>query len=108
MSQRRLPRRPGLWSVWLFCAAVLTVWLANTMQTSDDKTLFLPGATTGGHHQIEIACDACHVGSFTDRDSMQSACESCHLEQLKVAKDDHPRSKFTDPRNADRIARLGG
>ncbi|NND68446.1 MAG: NrfA- nitrite reduction protein, partial [Halioglobus sp.] len=38
-----------------------------------------------------------------DHDAVQAACEGCHADALKAAKDDHPKSKFTDPRNADRI-----
>jgi hypothetical protein len=37
---------------------------------------------------------------------MQSACEGCHAEALDAARDSHPESKFTDPRNADRVALL--
>lgn len=76
-----------------------------TSETAD-RSAFLPGETTGGHHQIELACSACHTEEYADRDSLQDACESCHAEALKLAKDDHPKSKFTDPRNADRLAVL--
>ena len=31
---------------------------------------------------------------------------NCHAEELKIADDSHPKSKFTDPRNADRVASL--
>ncbi len=74
--------------------------------TGDDKSIFLPGQTSDGHHQIELACPACHGESFTDAETMQKACERCHAAALEVAKDDHPKSKFTDPRNADRTAIL--
>ncbi|MFT4584908.1 MAG: hypothetical protein ACI915_000116 [Gammaproteobacteria bacterium] len=80
--------------------------MAEKIRSSDDRSLFLPGETSIGHHQIELACNACHTKSFTDKDGMQLACESCHLEQLKVAKDDHPKTKFTDPRNVERVALL--
>lgn len=71
-----------------------------------DRTVFLPGATTDGHYQIELDCDACHTRSFGDRSSMQEACAACHGEELERVDDSHPRSKFTDPRNADRVAVL--
>lgn len=34
---------------------------------------------------------------------LQDACINCHGAELKQANDSHPRSKFTDPRNADRV-----
>jgi hypothetical protein len=67
------------------------------------KTMFLPGATTDGHYQIEIACETCHTpfqGVSND------ACLGCHGEELAAVDDSHPRSKFTDPRNADLLTRL--
>lgn len=66
----------------------------------------MPGEMTGGHHQIGIACDACHGESFSDKDAMQKTCESCHGDQRKKPFDSHPRSKFTDPRNADRLENI--
>ncbi len=68
--------------------------------------MFMPGAMTGGHHQIGVACEACHTDSFTDKEDMQKACESCHGEQRKKPFDSHPRAKFTDPRNADRLENI--
>lgn len=91
-------------------ATITMIFFAYRYQqmTSDtlDRTTFLPGQTTAGHHQIELACSACHTEEYGNRETMQEACESCHAEALELAKDDHPRSKFTDPRNADRIAVL--
>lgn len=81
-------------------------WMGAKIRVDEDKSLFLPGETTYGHHQIELACDSCHTEEFASKDAMQEACESCHLDQLKAAKDDHPKTKFTDPRNADRVALL--
>ena len=37
---------------------------------------------------------------------MQKACVSCHGAALKLANNSHPAKKFTDPRNADRLAKL--
>ncbi len=71
-----------------------------------DRTLFLPGSTTDGHYQIELACESCHVEAFADRSQMQGACVECHGGELARVDDSHPRSKFTDPRNADRVAVL--
>lgn len=97
-----------LWILWLLLTVALGGWLLYTLLQGEeaDKTMFLPGTTTPGHYQIEQVCSACHGESFSDRDVMQEKCEGCHADALKDAKDDHPKSKFTDPRNADRIAVL--
>lgn len=71
-----------------------------------DKRLYLQGAMTSGHHQIELVCDACHTEPFGGAEVLQAACMNCHGEELKAANDAHPRSKFTDPRNAQRVALL--
>ena len=71
-----------------------------------DRSVFLPGETTDGHYQIELSCDSCHAESFANLDDMQQACEGCHSAELERVDDSHPRSKFTDPRNADRVAVL--
>ena len=62
-----------------------------------------PGATTHGHHQIELSCESCHTpfGGVT-----QEACVRCHAEELERADDSHPATKFMDPRNADRLEHL--
>ncbi len=65
--------------------------------------MYLVGETTHGHHQIEMACNTCHTSPFGGTEVLQDACVSCHGEELKAVSDSHPRSKFTDPRNADRV-----
>ncbi len=90
------------WILWIVSSLILAYYLVSTLQ-SDDKSLFLPGQTSVGHHQIELQCDACHGESFSDEKAMQKNCVSCHGEELKAIKDSHPKTKFTDPRNADRI-----
>jgi hypothetical protein len=77
-----------------------TPWLARV------RTAFLPGATTSGHHQIELACESCHTTAFTDAGAMQAACASCHGAELKASDDKHPLAKFTDPRNAELLATI--
>ena len=68
-----------------------------------NKEVHLPGKTTDGHYQIEIACEQCH----TSWDGVkQDACTKCHGEDLAAANDSHSESKFADPRNADRVAAL--
>jgi len=97
-----------LWLLWLLLTIALGSWLLLTLfgGKEADKTVFLPGQTTPGHHQIEEACDACHGEAFSDIDAIQEKCVGCHGAALKAAKDAHPKSKFTDPRNADRIQAL--
>jgi len=94
-----------LWGIWGVSAVALTYWLAGRLQ-GEEREIFLPGATTDGHYQIELACDACHTQRFTQVADFQSACEGCHSKELEDARDTHPQSKFTDPRNADRVAML--
>jgi predicted CXXCH cytochrome family protein len=65
--------------------------------------VFLPGDTSHGHYQIELACNACHTPWMGVK---EKACYDCHAAELKAANDSHPKSKFTDPRNADRLARI--
>jgi predicted CXXCH cytochrome family protein len=68
-----------------------------------DRSVFLPGATTDGHYQIEGGCETCHTANFSDVSQMQEACVECHAAELERVDDSHPRTKFTDPRNADRV-----
>jgi len=73
---------------------------------SGNKTYFLSGDTSHGHYQIEVDCNACHVKAFAGKQEMQDACESCHGEDLNKVNDSHPRSVFTDPRNAESLSQL--
>lgn len=95
----------GYWIGWggitLTASAYLTA--ALTTEHAGSKKLFLPGATANGHYQIEVACASCHTPF---RGVRSDACTECHGEELMAADDSHPRSKFTDPRNAELVARL--
>jgi hypothetical protein len=71
-----------------------------------ERTVFLPGATTDGHYQIELDCGACHAEPFADVATMQAACVRCHGAELERVDDSHPQRKFTDPRNAERVSSL--
>jgi Cytochrome c3 len=70
------------------------------------RQALLPGKTSHGHYQIELACESCHVSRFGGREGLQESCERCHGPELKDAVDKHPRSKFTDPRNAELAQKL--
>jgi len=80
----------------------VALFLAFTLQ-SEDRTVFMPGSTSDGHHQIEGSCDSCHRSEFASADDVQASCIECHGSQLAASDDSHPKRKFTDPRNADRI-----
>lgn len=93
------------WVAWFTATLVLGVYLTFNL-VAEDRTTFLPGSTSDGHYQIELACEACHTDTFTSRDEMQDACVGCHADELKRVSDSHPKSKFTDPRNSVRVAKL--
>jgi cytochrome c3-like protein len=84
-------------------AGALYLTAAMTTESVGGRTLFLPGATTGGHHQIEASCTSCHTPF---KAVSNDACLRCHSAELAVVADSHPRSKFTDPRNADLLTKL--
>lgn len=92
------------WLLWGILTIGLAAWFGHSLLISDDKTDFLIGETTYGHYQIELACGSCHTEAFGGPELIQGACVNCHGEELKQAHDSHPRKKFTDPRNADRLA----
>ena len=74
-----------------------------TVVESPAKKTLLPGTTTHGHYQIELACNACHTEFLGVK---QNACVECHGAELKAEKDTHPASKFNDPTNAERLEKL--
>jgi len=86
---------------WWIAALVVTLGLSGYFGArlfGADRALFMPGMTTGGHHQIELKCDACHTPFAGVK---QDACTQCHGKALEEVNDSHPRKKFQDPRNAD-------
>jgi hypothetical protein len=70
------------------------------------RVALLPGATTDGHHQIELACPACHRSAFGGGEVLQQACTGCHAQALEAGDDKHPARKFEDPRNAFRLEKI--
>ncbi|UTA46927.1 ammonia-forming cytochrome c nitrite reductase subunit c552 [Simiduia sp. 21SJ11W-1] len=93
------------WHYGLVITAVLTGLLGYNL-LAGDKTFYISGPPTHGHHQIELACTSCHGDPFDERTVMQNACESCHLKALEKKSDTHPKAKFTDPRNAELLQHL--
>ncbi len=90
-----------LWAIWLLLTVGLGGLLACAVPTSDStselSTVFLPGATSHGHYQIELKCAACHEPGGSVR---EESCRDCHTAELKAARDTHPESKFRDPTKA--------
>jgi hypothetical protein len=89
-------RRLAACALWICASAAASVYLAVSLD-GDGRAVYLPGATTSGHHQIEERCELCHTAGDGVR---QDACLGCHQEELAEADDSHPPSLFLDPRNA--------
>lgn len=92
------------WLLWILFSFGLSGYYANAL-VGANKHRFLPGKTSSGHYQIEQQCNVCH-SPFGGDQALQQACVKCHGKELKAVEDSHPKSKFTDPRNADRVAVL--
>jgi len=95
-----------IWLAWIILMIAAATYFGYRLLADANKTVFLVGETTDGHHQIEMACGACHTSPFGGGELLQESCVSCHGAELKSANDAHPKSKFTDPRNADRLEHL--
>lgn len=88
--------------VW-FAATVGVAGYLTYRLTGDDSSVFLPGETSSGHHQIELACESCHTPFGGVR---QDACLDCHEAELELAQDSHDEARFNDSRFAGELARL--
>lgn len=95
-----------LWLFWGLATVFLIASAAAVMAYGGPRHWFLIGKTTDAHHQIELACTACHTDWFGGRESLETACLGCHESDLKAMDDSHPSKKFRDPRNADRLEQL--
>ena len=95
-----------IWPLWIVLCLALGSYFLYKLQFSEDKSEFLIGETTYGHYQIEMSCESCHTDPFGGQEILQNACLNCHEQELNVALDSHPKKKFTDPRNADRIEKI--
>ena len=92
-----------IWILWGLICLALAGYFVNQMFIQAHKTDFLIGEASYGHYQIEMACTACHNEPFGGEEILQNACVACHQTELDAAHDSHPKKKFTDPRNADRL-----
>lgn len=95
-----------LWLLWIMLSGLAGAFVLATIVYGGHRSFLLIGKTTAGHHQIELACDSCHTSVFGGQEILQNACVNCHGAALKAENNSHPLSKFTDPRNADRIVGL--
>jgi hypothetical protein len=91
-----------LWILWIAITVPAGLYVVTVVVYGGHRSFLLIGKTTAGHHQIELACDTCHGSAFGGAAASQQACVNCHGAELTLANDTHPKSKFTDPRNADR------
>lgn len=101
-----MSRTTMLWILWISLSIPSVLFVVAVIVYGGNRSILLIGRTTSGHHQIELACDSCHTSVFGGVEVLQDACVNCHGAELKAANDAHPKSKFTDPRNADRTAIL--
>lgn len=88
---------------WTGFVLALAFYLTYALVTGLNEAQFMPGTTTHGHYQIELACSACHTKGMGVK---QESCNACHEEELRRVDDSHPVIKFKDPRNAARLERL--
>ena len=93
------------WLPWLLISGAMGAAGAYAL-VSDYSWVYAPGKMSDGHYQIEMKCDACHGESFSGSEAIQDSCVRCHGAELKSVDDSHPKSKFTDPRNADVVEKL--
>lgn len=94
------------WLVWLLSTCIGCAFFAQVLFKGEDKTVFMPGPLSNGHHQLAESCDSCHTDAFGGGPVLQESCESCHGDVRKKPFDSHPKAKFSDPRNADMLADL--
>ena len=60
----------------------------------------MPAKLSYSHHQIEMACDACHGKAFSGKAEIEKRCRDCHVSELQAMEDSHGTKKFGDPRNS--------
>ncbi len=93
------------WALWVLLTVAGAVYAAKTLYISGDRTVLLPGQTTGVHHQFEVSCNTCHTSdNFEDvnsvRKDLNKTCVGCHKDELNASDDSHPIKKFKSPRMA--------
>ena len=96
----------SLWLVWGVATLIGAAYFAHLLLRGEDKTVFMPGPLSDGHHQLADSCDSCHTDSFGGGPVVLSSCVNCHGDERKKPLDSHPKAKFKDPRNADLLATI--
>lgn len=99
-----MPRARFIWTVWLALVLGGSGVLATAL--TQRPAIFQSGELTDGHHQYDVACEACHGQAWDGTERIESGCRDCHEAELAAADDSHPDRKFTDPRNASMVERL--
>ncbi len=108
-------KNKGYWVYWgvftllvaaFFSYGLLVPQSANQPVMKEARKLLLPGATTHGHHTIEMSCETCHTSAFGGPQILQNACVKCHAAELELADDSHPATKFDSPSNVHRLEKL--
>lgn len=94
------------WLAWTLLSVIGGGLLAWVFFDAEDKSLYMPGPLSNGHYQLTESCDSCHTDSFGDGEVLQEACIECHGDVRVKPFDSHPRAKFSDPRNADRLEKI--
>lgn len=108
-----------LWIVWAALSLAMVAGLVSTglgfEKVNDAKDplkahaqgMLSPAALTPGHAQIGQQCTACHEDKPFYAAVSDEKCVSCHARNDdNKAESTHPKSKFEDPANADRLAVL--
>lgn len=95
-----------LWMLWSLASVGLCGALALVMFGENEKTVFMPGPLSSGHHQLAGSCDSCHTDAFGGGEVLQASCINCHGDDRKKPYDSHPIAKFKDPRNAARLKKV--
>lgn len=98
--------KKAVWILWITLSVIVLGYFARVLWTGQDQSVFLIGDTTYGHYQIEMSCGTCHSSPFGGKEVLQNACIQCHADELEESNDSHPKSKFTDPREAYRLEKI--
>lgn len=99
-------KKTVLWFLWVLAIIVLGFYLYGWLTGEKDKTWFIPGKTSHGHYQIEVACNSCHVEKS---DAIkQEACLGCHKEKgyVDTKSNSHRAKQFEADDKADQRAKI--
>jgi hypothetical protein len=105
------------WWIWLGSSllASLVLGLGIDFQVRAEGALvttvrawFAPAQVFAGHAQFGLQCVACHGDvAMAGRQAMQDKCIACHpRNDDNRAENSHPRQKFEDPSNIDRLRQI--